>query len=61
MPVWVDELLSMGPKHLVREKFNEVQFLADIDFLSELKKHDVRGKNLCEIEAAAKWYKMNTF
>ena len=36
MPGWVDELLSMGPKHPVRDKFNEVHFLADIDFFSEL-------------------------
>ena len=47
----------MGPKHPVRDKLNAIHFLADIDsFFSELKKHDVLGEKLCEIEAAAKWY-----
>ena len=27
---WVDELLSVGPKHRERDKFNDVRFLADI-------------------------------
>ena len=27
---WVDELLSVGPKHRERDKFNDVHFLADI-------------------------------
>ena len=57
MSGWVNELLSMGPKHSVRDKFNEVHFLADINnFMSEMKKHDALGGKLCEIEAAAKWY-----
>ena len=38
LPGWVHEVLSMGSKHPIRDKFNETQFLADIDiFLSQLK------------------------
>ena len=36
LPLWVREVLSVGPKHPVRDKFNEIHFPADID-LSELK------------------------
>ena len=56
LPAWVHEVLSMGPKHPIRDKFNETHFLADIDiFLSQLKNQ----KTLCEIEAAAKAYATN--
>ena len=52
---WVREVLSFGPKHPVSDKFNEIQFLADIDsFLSELKLSRIPGQKFCEIEAAAK-------
>ena len=38
LPGWVHEVLSMGPKHQIRDKFNETHFLADIDnILSKLK------------------------
>ena len=58
LPLWVREVLSFGPKHPVRDKFNEIHFLADIDsFLSELKL--IPGEKLCEIEAAAKRYGKN--
>ena len=30
-PQWVREVLNFGPKHLVRDKINEISFLADID------------------------------
>ena len=54
------EVLSFGPKHPVRDKFNEIHFLADIDsFLSELKLKRIPGEKLCEIEAAAKRYAKN--
>ena len=54
---WVHEVLGFGPKHPVRDRFNELHFLADIDnFLSELKSQKVPGEKLCEIEAAAKSY-----
>ena len=60
LPLWVREVLSVGPKHPVRDKFNEIHFPADIDsFLSELKLNRVPGEKLCEIEAAAKRYAKN--
>ena len=38
LPNWVQEKLALGPKHPVRDKFNETHFLVDIDiFLSDLK------------------------
>ena len=45
LPGWVYEMLSMGPKHPIRDKFNETHFLTDINiFLSQLKikKHLVK-------------------
>ena len=60
LPLWVREVLSFGPKHPVRDKFNEIHFLVDIDsFLSELKLNRIPGEKLCEIEAAAKRYAKN--
>ena len=57
LPLWVREVLSFGPKYLVRDKFKAIYFLADIDsFLLELKIKRLPGKTLCEIEAAAKRY-----
>ena len=38
LPNWVQQMLALGPKHPVRDKFNETHFLADIDiFLLDLK------------------------
>ena len=60
LPLWVREVLSFGPKNPVRDKFNEIHFLADIEsFLSELKLNRIPGEKLCEIEAAAKRYAKN--
>ena len=60
LPLWVWEVLRFGPKHPVRDKFNEIHFLADIDsLLSELKLNRIPGEKLCEIEAAAKRYAKN--
>ena len=60
LPQWVWEILSFDPKHPVRDKFNEIRFLADMDsFLSELKLKRISGENICEIEVAAKRYAMN--
>ena len=60
LPLWVREVLSFGPKHPVRDKFNEIHFLADNDsFLFELKLNKIPGEKLCEIEAAAKRYAKN--
>ena len=50
-------MLSSGPKHPIRDKFNETHFLADIDiFLLHLKNSEVPGEALCEFEAVAKTY-----
>ena len=60
LPGWVHEVLSLGPKHPIRDKFIETHFLADIDvFLSQLKNQKTSGETLCEIEAAAKAYAKN--
>ena len=54
---WVQQVLAIGSKHPVRDKFNETHFLADIDiFLSDLKNRLVPGEAVCEIEAVAKSY-----
>ena len=60
LPQWVREILTFGPKHPVRDKFNEIHFLADIDsFLSELNLHRILGGHLCQTEAASKRYAAN--
>ena len=54
------DILSLGPKHPVRDKFNEVHFLADVDnFVRELRENNTEGEKLCEIEASANWYAKN--
>ena len=59
-PKFVLDILSLGPKHPVRGKFNEVHFLADVDKLvRELRENNTEGEKLCEIEASAKWYAKN--
>ena len=57
----VHEMLSMGPKHPIRDKFSQTLFLADIDiFLSQLRNFFKKlGETLCEIKAAAKAYAKN--
>ena len=60
LPYWVHEVLSMGPKHPIRYKFNDTHFLVDIDvFLSQLKNQKTFGYILSKIEAAAKAYAKN--
>ena len=55
LPQWVREFWSFRQKHPVRDKFNEIHFLGDIDsFLSELKLNRIPEEKPCEIEAAAK-------
>ena len=49
LPNWVQQVLALGPKHPVRDKFNETHFLIDFDiFLSDLKNRRVPGEPLCE-------------
>ena len=60
LPKFVLDVLSLGPKHPVRDKFNEVHFLADVDRLvRELWENNTDGEKLCEIELSAKWYTKN--
>ena len=57
LPNFVLEILSLGPKHPVSDKFNEVHFLGDVNKLvRELRENNAGGERLCEIEASAKWY-----
>ena len=49
LPKFVLDVLSLGPKHPVRKKFNEVNFFADADILvGELRENNTNGENLCE-------------
>ena len=60
LPNFVMDVLSLGPKHPVRDKFNEVHFLADVDRLDrELRGNNTDGEILCEMESSAKWYAKN--
>ena len=55
LPNWLQQVLALGPKHPVRDNFNETHFLAVIDiFLSDLKNRKVFREALCDIEAEAK-------
>ena len=59
-PNFVLDVLSLRPEHPVRDKFNKVHFLADVDkHVRELpdKKTDI--EKLCEFEASTKWYAKN--
>ena len=61
LPGWVQEVLSTGPKHPIRAKFNETHFFANIDiFLSQLKNQKTSGETLCEIGDAAKAFAKKT-
>ena len=54
---WLQQVLALGPKHPVKDKFNATYFFADNDiFLSDLKNRKVTEEALCEIEAVAKAY-----
>ena len=57
LPTFVKDLLSYGPKHPIRDKFNETHFSADIDkLIKTLRENGTDGKKLYEIEASKKWY-----
>ena len=57
LPNWVQQVMALGPKQPVRDKFNETHFLADKDiFLSDLKNRKIPGEAFCEIEVATKAY-----
>ena len=45
LPLWVQQVLALGPEHPVRDKFNETHFLTDINiFLWDLKNRKVPGE-----------------
>ena len=53
-PRFVIDLLSFGPKHPVRDEFNEMHFLADVDrLLCDL---DLAGEQVNEVQAAVTGY-----
>ena len=50
------DVLSLNSNHPVRDKFNEVHFLADADNLvSEKREKSTDAGKLCEIKSSAKW------
>ena len=45
LPGWVHQIMPMGLKQSIRDKFNEMHFLAHIDiFLSQLKNKKASGE-----------------
>ena len=57
LPGFVRDLLDFAPKHPIRDKFEELHFLADIDSLiRNLRENNESEEKLFEIEAASKWY-----
>ena len=63
MPLNFQSLLDFLPlesKHPLRDKFNEVHFLAGVDkHVGELNEHRSEVEKLCEFEASANWYAKN--
>ena len=52
LPKFVLDILSLGPKHPVREKFNEVHFLADVDKLvRELRANNTEGRSFVKLRS----------
>ena len=50
LPKFVLDILSLGPKHPVRDKFNELDFLADVEKLvRELRDNKTEGETLIEV------------
>ena len=57
LPKLILDILPLGPKHAVRDKFIELFFHEDVDKLvRESREIKTEGEKLCEIEASAKWY-----
>ena len=57
VPGVILEYLGQGPKHPVRDAFDEMQFLADVDsLLHNLKATDDANEKLDEVNALAHWY-----
>ena len=57
LPKFVLDLLSLGPKHPAREKFNEMHIPTDAEkFVRELRQSNTDCWNLFEIEESMKRY-----
>ena len=57
---WVHKVLSMGPKHTIRDKFNEMHFFSCYrHFFSQSKNQKTSAETFCEIEAEAKAFAKN--
>ena len=57
---FVKDLLAFGTKHPIRDKFKELDFLADIDnLIRNLRESNVPVEKLFENEAATKCYSKN--
>ena len=57
LPTFLKDLLFYGPKHPIRNKFNDVHFLADIDkLIRTLRESGNDCKRLSANEASAEWY-----
>ena len=55
LPNFVPDNQTLRPKYLVRDKFNEVHFLADVDkHVPELRENKTEDEKFCEIEATGK-------
>ena len=60
LPKFVRNVLSLGSKHPIRENFNEMHFLPDVDrLIFELRRNNTEDEGLCEKKSAAKWYAKN--
>ena len=54
-PKSVYDVLSLGPKSPVRQKFNEMHFVADVDKIKgKLRKNNTEVEKFCAIEASDK-------
>ena len=59
-PVFVKEMLSYGPTHPAKDKFNEILFPAEVDKLVRLLRgNGTSGEKPCKIESAIKCYAKN--
>ena len=57
VPDLVLDYLSLAPKHPVRDKFNDLHFLADVDrLLYNLKTNNMENDKLNKVNALTVWY-----
>ena len=57
LPKFVLDILSLGPKHSIRDRSDEVNLLANEDRLvREFRDNNTDRERLREIELSVKWY-----